>query len=1080
LCFGGFRDMDGARSTLKLTSKLISKLAVAAIVSCMFFTASVARAQHVDESHLQGLKWRQIGPFRGGRSLTAVGIPGNPSVFYFGAVSGGIWKTTNGGLTWLPVFDNQPVSSIGSIAVADSDPNVIYAGTGEACIRGNISYGDGVYKSLDAGKTWTNIGLPDSRHIGAVIVDPHDANIVFVAAFGHAYGTNTERGIFRSVDGGKTWEKVLYKDEKTGGIDIVFDPQNSHVLFASMWEAHRTPWSLTSGGPGSGLYRSIDGGTTWKRIEGHGFPEGVLGRIGVSVSGADSNRIYALVEAAKGGLYRSEDGGDSWELVNEDQRFRQRAWYFTHVFADPKSVDMVYVLNTGMFRSTNGGKDFARISGPHGDHHDLWIDPTDPNRMINANDGGATISSDGGKTWTTEMNQPTAQFYHVATDTRFPYHVYGAQQDNTSVAIASDTNHGSIDREDWYEVGGGESGYVVPDPVNPDVVYAGGYWGGLTRFDKQTGQSQEVSPWPDDPDGQGAADLKYRFTWTQPIVISPHDSNTLYFAGQVLFRSKDAGMSWSVVSPDLSRNDKSKQQSSGGPITQDDSSAEFYDLIFTVAESPAQKNVIWAGTDDGLVHITRDGGIRWTSVTPPGVPPWSLVSLIDASWHDGGTAYVAVDAHKLDDQHPYIYRTHKYGAVWKDISAGIPEGSYVHAVREDPERGGLLFAGTETGVFMSFDDGEHWQRLKLNLPTTPVHDLAIKNSDLIVATHGRSFWILDDISPLRQFEDIHGGASAYVFKPRPAIRFRAAGQAPASRLDFAGQTAPRGATLYYWLKDKPAEKEVVSLEILDSSGATVRKFTNQPKKEDDKKDREEDEQNEPSQEVLTTDVGLNRFVWDLRYEKAREIPSAIYDEGDPIGALALPGNYQVKLVAGGRSYVQPLEIRLDPRVKIADADLQKQFELVSKLRDVMDQTHAAVLQMRSVHEQLGELSKRLADDEAAQPIRDAAHELDKKITELDDQIADSKVSASEEFLNYPIDLNGRLGYLENAADSADSAPTQQEYDVETLLEQIANDDLAKWKDLQDKDLAALNDLIAKALLPAVGVPQIEVKAPEKQ
>jgi photosystem II stability/assembly factor-like uncharacterized protein len=1061
-------------------ARLISKFTIAVLASCLLLTAGVARAQHVDESQLQGLKWRQIGPFRGGRSLTAVGIPGNSSVFYFGAVAGGIWKTTNGGLTWLPIFDKEPVSSIGSIAVAESDPNVIYAGSGEACIRGNISYGDGVYKSLDAGKTWTNVGLKDTRHIGAVIVDPHDADIVFVAALGHAYGTNTERGIYRSRDGGKTWDKVLYKDEKTGGIDIVFDPQNSHTLFASMWEAHRTPWSLTSGGPGSGLYKSIDDGTTWKRIEGHGFPEGVLGRIGVSVSGADSNRIYALVEAAKGGLYRSEDGGDSWELVNDDQRFRQRAWYFTHVFADPKSVDTVYVLNTGMFRSTNGGKDFTRITAPHGDHHDLWIDPTDPNRMINANDGGATISSDGGKTWTSIMNQPTAQFYHVATDTRFPYFVYGAQQDNTSIAIASDTNHGSIDREDWYDVGGGESGYIAPDRSNPDIVYAGGYFGGLTRFDKRTGQMQEVSPWPDDPDGNGAAGLKYRFTWTQPIVISPHDPNTLYFAGQVLFRSQDAGMSWTVISPDLSRNDKSKQQSSGGPITQDDSSAEFYDLIFTVSESPAQKNVIWAGTDDGLVHITRDGGIHWTSVTPPGVPPWSLVSLIDASWHDGGTAYVAVDAHKLDDQHAYIFRTHKYGAVWKDISAGIPEGSYVHAVREDPEHGGLLFAGTETGVFVSFDDGEHWQPLKLNLPTTPVHDLAIKNSDLIVATHGRSFWILDDISPLRQLEDMPSGASAYLFKPRPAIRFRAAGQTPASRLDLEGQTAPHGATLYYWLKEKPGEKEEVTLEILDSSGNTVRKFSNHAKKEDDKKDREEDEQNEPAQEVLTVDAGLNRFVWDLRYEKPREIPGAIYDEGDPLGALALPGNYQVKFTAGGRSRTQPLEIRLDPRIKIADADLQKQFDLVAKLRDLMDQTHAAVLQMRGVHDQLTALSKRLESDEAAQPIRDAAHDLDKKISELDDQIADSKVSASEEFLNYPIDLNSRLGYLQNVADSADSAPTQQAYDVETELEQIANDDLAKWKDLQEKDLAALNDLIAKALLPAVGIPQVEVKEPEKQ
>ncbi len=1061
------------------STRWVKRFFGAAIVLWALLAASGAQAQHVDESQLQGLRWRQIGPFQGGRSITATGIPGNPSVFYFGAVSGGVWKTTNGGLTWEPTFDKEPVSSIGSIAVAESDPNVIYAGTGEACIRGNISYGDGVYKSLDAGKTWTNVGLKDTRHIGAVIVDPHDANIVFVAALGHAYGTNTERGLFRSRDGGKTWDKVLYKDERTGAIDVVFDPQNSNTLFAALWEAGRTPWSLTSGGPGSGLYKSIDGGTTWKHIEGHGFPEGVLGRIGVSVSGADSNRVYALVEAAKGGLYRSEDGGDTWELLNADQRFRQRAWYFTHVFADPKSVDTVYVLNTGMFRSTNGGKDFTRVPAPHGDHHDLWIDPTDPNRMINANDGGAAVTEDGGKTWTTLMNQPTAQFYHVAVDSRYPYYVYGAQQDSGTVAIASDTNHGSIDRQDWYDVGGGESGYVVPDPTNPDVVYAGSYFGEVTRFDKSTGEVQDISPWPDDPDGRGAAGAKYRFTWTQPIVISPHDPNTLYYAGNVLFRSKDAGMTWSVISPDLSRNDKTKQQSSGGPITKDNSSAEFYDLIFTVTESPAQQNVIWAGTDDGLVHITRDGGITWTSVTPPGMPEWGLVSLIDASWHDGGTAYVAVDARKLDDFHPYIFRTHKYGAVWKNISDGIPEGSYVHAVREDPEHGGLLFAGTETGVFMSFDDGEHWQPLKLNLPTTPVHDLAIKNSDLIVATHGRSFWILDDISPLRQFEEMPKGASAFMFKPRPAIRSRLGAHAPTSHLDLAGEVAPHGATLYYWLKDKPDEKDVITLEILDSAGKTVRKFTSQAKKTDEDEDRDEDEKNVPAQEVLTAAAGLNRFVWDLRYEKPREIPKAIYDEGDPLGALALPGDYQLKLTAGGRSYTQPLEIRLDPRVKVSGDDLQKQFELVGKIGGIMDQAHLAVLQMRSVHEQIQALSKRLEKDEAAGPILATAHALDKQMMALADEIADSKVTASEEFLNYPIDLHSRLGYLQNAVDSADSAPTQQEYDVEAQLEALANDDLTKWQDLQDKDLAALNETMNKALLPMIGVVQEAPKEKEK-
>jgi photosystem II stability/assembly factor-like uncharacterized protein len=1042
-------------------------LMVGILAAC--FAGIPLRAQQFDESKLQGLKWRLIGPFRGGRSIAATGIPGNPSTFYFGAVSGGVWKTTNAGLTWDPIFDKQAASSIGAIAVAESDPNIIYVGTGEACIRGNISYGDGVYKSVDAGKTWTNIGLRDTRHIGAVIVDPHNANIVFVAALGHAYGRNTERGIFRTRDGGRNWEKVLYKDDKTGGIDIVFDPQNSHILFAALWEASRTPWSLTSGGAGSGLYRSIDDGATWKRIEGNGFPEGVLGKIGVSVSGGDSFRVYVLVEADKGGLYRSDDGGDSWQLVNDDHRFRQRAWYFTHAFADPKSVDTVYVLNTGLFRSTDGGRKFSRISATHGDHHDLWIDPTEPDRMINANDGGASVTTDGGKTWSSEMNQPTAQFYHVATDSRFPYYVYGSQQDSGSVAIASDSSHGSIDRQDWYSVGGGESGYIAPDPANPDIVYAGSYFGYLSRFDKRTGQTQTVSPWPDDPDGNGAAALKYRFTWTQPIVFSPNDPGTLYYSGQVLFKSTDGGMSWTEISPDLSRNDKSKQQSSGGPITKDNASVEFYDLIFTVAESPAQKNLLWAGTDDGLIHLSRDGGVHWTSVTPPSMTAWSMVSMIDPSWHDGGTAYVAVDAHKLDDFRPYIYRTHKFGKEWKLITEGIPDGSYVHAVREDPQHGGLLFAGTETGVFYSLDDGEHWQRLQLNLPASPVHDLAIKNSDLIVATHGRSFWILDDISPLRQLADMHAGASAFLFKPRPAIRFRRSGTGTPAAWKVAGQPAPPGATIYYWLKEKHGKDEEIKLDILDSTGKMVRHFSSRAQKPEEDESAKEEDNDTKLPAALPAEQGLNRFVWDLRYEKPRELHGAVYDEGDPLGVLALPGNYELRFTAGGRNYEQPLELRVDPRVKTSDDDLAKQFDLVGKLRDLLDQVNAAVLEIRDVRGQLKSLGKRLDGDEGSQPVRDASAELDKKMTEIEGQLVQSKATASEDMLNYPVELDSRLGYLQNAVDSADAAPTQAEIALEAELEKSVGDVVAQWNDLKEKDLAALNDLIAKDNIPAIGV-----------
>jgi photosystem II stability/assembly factor-like uncharacterized protein len=1020
---------------------------------------SALRAQQFDASKMEGLKWRLVGPFRGGRSLIGVGIPGNPDVYYFGAVSGGVWKTINGGLTWSPTFDNEPVSSIGAIAVADSDPNIIYVGTGEACPRGNISYGDGVYKSVDAGKTWTNVGLKDTRHIGSVIVDPRDPNIVLVAALGHVYGPNPERGVFRSTDGGKTWQKVLYKDENTGAEEVIFDPHDAHIVYAALWQVSRTPWSLTSGGPGSGLYKSIDGGTTWKHLEGHGLPAGVLGKISVAPSGADSSRVYALIEAEKGGLYKSNDGGESWEFVNGDHRFRQRAWYFTHAFADPKNIDTVYVLNTGFYRSTNGGKDFTRIPGSHGDHHGLWIDPTNPNRMINANDGGVTITTDGGKTWNSEDNQPTAQFYHVSVDNRFPYYLYGAQQDNSSVAIASGTVHEGIGRADWYPAGGGESGYIVPDPVDANIVYGGSYFGELTRFDKMTGQAQVISPWPDDPDGRGAEAAKYRYTWTAPFGISPHDHNTIYFASQVLFKSTNGGMSWTQISPDLTRNDKSKQQSSGGPITKDNSSAEFYDLIFTFAESPVQKGLIWAGTDDGLIQLTRDGGEHWNNVTPKGLPAWGLVSLIEPSPFDAGTAYAAVDCRKLDDFRPYIFKTHDFGKTWTKITAGIPVGSYVHAVRQDTDRKGLLFAGTETGVFLSFDDGDSWQSLRLNLPTVPVHDLAIKNGDLVIATHGRAFWILDDISPLRQFSPASLTAPAVFYKPRPAVRIREEGQIPGLWTSLVGQNPPAGAILYYSLADAPKENEEITLEILDKSGKRVREFSNRASEEAQTEASDEDDDSPEDQ--LPASAGLNRFVWDLRYEKPREVPGAIYDEGGPLGALALSGKYTAKLTAGGTTYSQVVEIIPDPRIGTSEQDLAKQFDLMTRLRDAFDADHAAVLEIRDLRKQLDSLHKHLADDRRAKDVTSTIEALQKRISDLEEGLIETKAAASEDMLNYPTELNSKLGYLENAVDSADTAPTQQDYELAEQLENEVNKQTSAWDEVQKKDVTALNEMIRK-------------------
>ncbi len=1026
-------------------------------------------AQGFKEELFKGMKYRLIGPFRGGRVIAVTGVPDEPSTYYFGAVSGGVWKTVDGGLNWTPLFEKERVSSIGSIAVAPSDPNVVYAGTGEACIRGNISYGDGVYKSLDGGKTWKNVGLRDSRQIGRVIVHPRNPDIVFVAALGHAFGPNQERGIFRTLDGGKTWEHVLFRDEKTGGIDITFDPNNPNILFAALWEAVRGPWSLSSGGPGSGLYRSVDAGATWKRLEGNGLPKGNLGRIGVSVSGADSNRVNALIEAEEGGLYRSDDGGEKWTRINDDHRFRQRAWYFTHIFADPKSVDTVYVLNTGFYRSTDGGHRFSALAAPHGDHHALWIDPKNPLRMINGNDGGTTITTDGGKTWTTQDNQPTAQFYHVMTDTRFPYYVYGAQQDNSTVAISSRGDRGAIGPWDWYPVGGGESGYIAPYPPDPDIVYAGSYAGTITRFDRRTGQSQNVTVWPEDPIGYGAAGLTHRFQWTSPLVISPHDPNVLYAAGEVLFKSTDGGMSWTPMSSDLTRNDKSKQESSGGPITKDNTSVEYYDTIFAVAESPVQKGLIWVGTDDGFVQLTRDGGAHWEKVTPKEMPEWSLVSLIDASPHDAGSAYVAVDRHKFDDLKPYVYKTGDYGKTWVKITTGIPEGSFVHAVREDPKRRGLLYAGTETGVFVSFDDGARWQPLQLNLPTTPIHDLVIKDDDLVVATHGRSFWILDDLSPLRQTSESAASADAYLFQPRLAYRTRGGGfLRPRGPL---GQNPPPGATLYYSLKTAPKEKEEIKLEIFESQGKLVRKYSNLRIEHPAGEPPPEFPEEGRPQDLLTAEAGLNRFNWDVRYEGPARVPGAVsFGAGGGLrGPFVLPGTYQVKLTAAGKTLTVPLEVRLDSRVKTSEADVAKQFDLAMKIHQRVNQANETINRIRDLRKQIKDLSGRLSHDAKAGEVVRAAEEFDKKMTPVEEELIQVKSKASEDDLNYPVKLSEQLLSLGGAVESADAAPTTQAYQVFEKLARREDEQLAKWQDLVSKDLVALNDLMRKQDIPVLMV-----------
>jgi photosystem II stability/assembly factor-like uncharacterized protein len=1016
----------------------------------------------VDPKLYGAMKWRLIGPFRGGRVLAVTGVTSQPNTYYMGAVAGGVWKTNDGGVSWDPLFDKQSVSSIGAIAVSESDSNVIYAGTGEACIRGNISFGDGVYRSTDAGKTWTNVGLKDSRHIGAVVVHPTNPDVVFVAALGHAYGPNTERGIFRTRDGGKNWEKVLYLDERTGGIDVVFDPHNSHVLFAAMWEGYRTPWSLNSGGGKDGLYHSSDDGSTWKRVEGHGMPDGPLGRIGVSVSGGDSNVVYALIEAKKGGLYRSDDGGENWTLINDDHRFRQRAWYFTHVWADTKDPMKVYIANTGLYRSIDGGKTFDRLPAPHGDHHALWIDPKNPKRLINGNDGGATISVDDGKNWSTLMNQPTAQFYHVTADNDFPYHIYGTQQDNSSVGIATSSDSGYIDRPDWEAVGGGESGYVAVDPRDSNIVYAGSYFGDITRFDRRTHEVENIQEWPLDPDGYDAAVQKYRYTWTMPIVFSPHDPNELYHSSQYLFRTTDGGHSWQTISPDLSRNDKSKQQDSGGPITKDQASIEFYDLIFAVAESPKQKGLIWVGTDDGLIQLTRDDGKSWTNVTPKGLPEWAMVSLIEPSPFDAGTAYAAVDAHKLDNFKPYIYKTTDFGKTWVTLTNGLPDNTYVHAVREDPKRKGMLYAGTETGIWVSFDDGAHWQSLQLDLPTTPIHDLIIHDDDLLVATHGRSFWSLDNIDPLRQMNAGIINEDAHLFAPSTTRRTRE-GHNKRRRYAIAENPAD-GATLYYYLKEEP--KDPAKLEILDAAGKVIRTYSSEEKK---KEEAPEEWEHDGDEEHIPAKAGANMFVWDLRYESPVKIPAAIYDEGNPTGPLVMPGTYQARLTVGGKTSTAPIEVKMDPRVKTTTADLQKQFDLMLKLRDRQDEMNKAILAIRDLRVQLNLVEKRWSSKENAKPVIEKSKELRKKIGAIEDELIQVNSKASEDELNYPTKMNSWLGYLQGAVDSADTPPTEGELEVFADLNQKLDVQLGKWHEVLSTDVPAINEAMSKNGIAFVSV-----------
>ncbi|MEK6610998.1 MAG: glycosyl hydrolase, partial [Gemmatimonadota bacterium] len=892
-----------------------------------------------DTSLFRALTWRSIGPFRGGRVTAVSGVVGQPYVYYMGATGGGVWKTTDGGMTWLPVSDAFfGAGSIGAIEVAASDPNVVFVGTGESPIRGNVSPGDGVYRSTDAGRTWSHAGLRSAGQIGAIRVHPSNPDLVYVAVLGHAFGPNPDRGVFRSRDGGTTWQKVLFRSDSAGAIDLAMDPMNPRILYAAFWQAVRRPWTMESGGPGSGLFKSTDGGDTWTEITRNpGLPRGVIGKIGVTVSHANHDRVWAIVEADSGGVFRSEDAGATWTRINEDRRLRQRAWYYSHIHADPQNNDAVYVLNTGFYRSVDGGRTYTTIATPHGDNHALWIDPHDNRRMINGNDGGANVTYNGGVTWTGQDNQPTAQFYHVTATNDFPYQVCGAQQDNSTLCTATRTTGNGIGRANWHTVGGCESGYIAVRPDDTNVSYAGCYGGYLERHDRRTGQDRNIMVWPDNPMGWGAADLRYRFQWTFPIVLAPQDPNTMYVGGQMVFRTTNEGQSWTAISPDLARNDPTKGQPSGGPITKDNTSVEYYGTVFTIAPSPRDSGVIWAGSDDGLVHVTRDGGASWQNVTPQGLPEWAMISLIEASPHDAATAYAAATRYKLDDFTPYIYQTADYGRSWRRITNGIPANHFIRVVREDPARRGLLYAGGEFGVYVSLDDGGSWQSLRRNLPVVPIHDLVVTHDDLVAATHGRSFWVLDDLTPLHQLADSVARADAFLFAPRDAYRVEG-GRGDTLR---AGRNPPSGVVIHYSLRTRP--DSAVQLEILDSAGTVIKTWSSRSR---------------DSTARIDTTPGTNRFVWNMRYPDASTFPGLIMWGDSVHGPMAPPGSYQVRLTVGRWSRTHPFNLLKDPRVTATQADLAQQFALLIRIRDRVGAANDAVTRIRDLKTQLDGASQR--------------------------------------------------------------------------------------------------------------------------
>ena len=1007
-----------------------------------------------DEALYNSIQWRSIGPYRGGRSAAVTGVPGKPMLYYMGATGGGVWRTKDGGQTWENLSDGYFGGSIGSVAVSEYDNNVIYVGGGEVTVRGNVSYGYGVHKSVDAGKTWKHMGLPNSRHIPRMLIHPKNPDLVYAAVMGDLYKSSDERGIYRSKDGGETWEKILFANADAGACDLVFDPNNPRILFASTWRIRRTPYDLSSGGEGSALWKSTDGGDTWTNItENEGLPKGTIGIIGVSVSPVNSERVFAIIENEKGGVFRSDNGGETWKKVNESRSLRQRAWYYSRIYADTQDEDIVYVMNVRYHKSTDGGKTFKAYNAPHGDHHDLWIAPENNQRMVIADDGGAQVSYDAGENWSTYLNQPTAQFYRVTTDNHFPYRIYGAQQDNSTIRISHRTDFGPIGKDDWEPSAGGESAHLAIDPLDNEIVFGGSYGGFLTRVNHATMQNQAINVWPDNPMGYGAEGMKYRFQWNFPIFFSPHNAKKLYTTSNRVHVSMDGGQSWEIISPDLTRNDTTKLKSSGGPITKDNTGVEYYCTIFAACESPYEKDLIWTGSDDGLIYMSRDAGANWENVTPPSMPEWMMINSIDPDPFTKGGAYVAGTRYKLGDYTPYLYKTEDYGKTWKRITNGIDEQHFTRVLRADPKRKGLLYAGTETGMYVSFDDGANWQAFQLNLPIVPITDLTIKNDNLIAATQGRSFWMIDDLTPLHQLSEEIASKDFYLYKPMPSYRFGGSfGYTDPANLKLAGANHPGGVIIQYYLKEKPADTVEVKLSIHEMNGDLIKEYSSTSKERGSKLKIKEDG---------------NVFNWNMNYPEGKRFDGMIFWAGSLTGPKAVPGTYKVKLAVDGQEMEQEFEILKDPRSESTQEDLIAQFEFCKEVVEKATEAHEAIIEIRSIRKKLLDFTKEMGEDESMKDIVTKSEEINKKMGKVEKALYQTKNQSRQDPLNFPIRLTNKLAHLNSLTRRGNFAPTKQAIQVKEELTMEIEKNLTEFYQIKQKDIPELNNMVKEKALDLI-------------